>query len=260
VSSIPQRQTGSSAGKALTDFWLLFLGQAFEMRTRWFWYLFQMTFVPVSFIVFLWLLIGRDDPETMLYVVTGNVTQSVAVAGMLSLGQEIGGMKDYQTFEFYASLPISKWSFILALLVRSMIFTLPAAILVLIGGSRIFALDVQLHPLLAVLIPLGGLSLSGLGALVGFYSPNGKIAGLATQILNPIILFLAPVFMARHALPPLLAKTSIFIPTTYLAEAMRDCLTNTVGQRTVTAFLVLTAFSIASTWLVSTKIEWRSRD
>jgi len=255
------RQRGRGAlAKPLVDFWFLFLGQAFEIRTRWFWFIFQMTFVPVSFLLFLWLLIGRDDPAAMLYVITGNVTQGIAMSGMLSLGQEIGGMKDAQTFEFFASLPVSKLGFISAMLFRATVFTIPASVLVFVVGSLFFDLSFQFHPLLLLLIPLGGLSLSGLGALVGFYSPNGKVAGLATQVLNPIIVFLAPVFIAREALPPLLDTTSSFIPTTYLAEALRDCVTGTVGPQTYLAILVLGGFAIVSLWLVAAKVDWRARD
>lgn len=255
-----QKGHQNSLAKSAADFWFLFLGQTFEIRTRWFWFIFQMTFVPLSFILFLWLLVGRENPGAMLYIISGNVTQSLAVSGMLSLGQEIGSMKDYQTFEFFASLPISKLTFVSAMLFRSMVFTIPASVLVLVVGSLFFGLAFRLHPLLFLLIPLGGLSLSGLGALVGFYSPNGSVAGLATQILNPIIVFLAPVFIAREALPPLLAATSAFIPTTYLAEGLRACLTGSVGPETLMALLILTGFSAVSLWLVAARIDWRARD
>ncbi len=246
--------------KAITDFWFLFLGQSYEMRTRWFWYLFQMTFVPAVFIIFLWLLVGRGNPGAMLYVITGNLTQSIATSGMLSLGQDIGGMKDHQSFEFFASLPVSKLTFMCAMLARSMTFTLPSAALVLLIGTLCFGLSFHFDPLLVLLIPLGGLSLSGVGALVGFYSSNGRVAGLATQVLNPIIVFLAPVFMAPAALPPVLAKTSLLIPTTYLASSLRDALAGSVGPHTWRAVLVLAGFVAVSLWLAVAKVEWRVRE
>ncbi len=76
-------------------------------------------------------------------------------------------MKDYQTFEFFASLPVSRLTFVSALLVRAMVFTIPASVIVLVLGPVLFGLSFTFHPLLLVLIPLGGLSLAGLGALVG---------------------------------------------------------------------------------------------
>ncbi|MCL6432237.1 MAG: ABC transporter permease [Anaerolineae bacterium] len=230
------------------------------MRTRWFWFVVQMTFLPLVFVVFLWLLLGRTNPEAMLYVITGNVTQSLATAGMLSLGQEIGSMKDYHTFDFFAALPVGKVAFVMATLVRSMLFTLPSALFVLIVGSLCFGLSFTFHPVLLLVVPLGGLALSGLGALVGFYSPNGRVAGLATQVLNPLIVFLTPVFVPRSALPPAIAIPSVLVPTTHFAEALRAGLRGVVDGQAWTALGILAGFSLLSLWIVSFKIEWRSRD
>jgi ABC-2 type transport system permease protein len=240
-----------------SDFWWLLCGQLFNLRLTWFWYGFQMAFVPLSFVAFFWLFIGRERPEAMVAVVTGSLVMNVTMGSMLSLGQAIGSMKDANAYEYYAALPISRAVFLAALTTRGVLLTLPAALGVFAVGAVLFRL--ALTPIAVLVLVLSAFALSGMGALIGFWSPTGQVASLATQIIQPLITFLAPVYFPVEQLPPILQVTSRFLPTTYAAVALRKTTAGGSLGDVWIEILVLLGFAVLSLILVPLKLSWRAR-
>lgn len=248
----------SGRGKFFTDLWWILVGELYLMRLSWFWYLFQMTFTPLVFMAFFVLFAGSTVAGVTFFVVTGSLAQGLATSSMLTLGQEIGGLKDHNAFEHYAMLPISKVAFLLGMATRAVLFALPSVFVLLVVGVLAFGLPVHVHPLAAVVLFLAGYSMAGLGAFIGFYSPTGNVASLATQIVQPLIVLFAPVYLPVERLPAFLRVTSAFIPTTYVARALRDTLSGAVTPRTYGDVGILLAFTAASLWLAARRLDWRA--
>lgn len=245
--------------KPLKDLMLLFKGHLIEFREDWVWYLTFMSFSSVMFLVFLWLSVGRANPASALYIITGSLTQTLTSSGMLALGQQIGFMKNTSIFDHFAALPISKAAFIAAMVSKSLLFSLPSLVFSLAFASLILKIKICLSASLLLATILGGYSLVGIGAVVGFYSRTERAAILATQYLSPVITFLAPVFMPKEALPRFLQFTSAILPTTYVASAFRGALS---GQPIAAVFRelgVLALWIAGSMILVFPKLDWRGR-
>jgi|GEM_PF-6903843 len=98
--------------KFAVDSWLVFVSQVFELRHLWIWAFVMTSFLPLTLVGFL-LLFGEVSSQRVIYIVTGSITHAITIQAGLSLGQRIGGMKIRRVFDYYASLPISKLSFIL---------------------------------------------------------------------------------------------------------------------------------------------------
>lgn len=244
--------------KGLRDFALLLKGNLIEIRTEWPWYLAFLSFSSVMFLVFLWITLGQDNPGSALYIITGTLTQSLTTAGMLSLGQDIGAMKDRSTFDHYAVLPISKASFVGALVSKALLFSLPSLVFSVAFAAVVLKIRISLNVYGALTVLLGGYSLVGLGSLVGFYSKDGRIASLATQYLSPVVTFLAPVFVPKERLPRFFQVTSSFMPTTYVASALRGAVSgNTTGLARDLAILGM--WTVVSIALVFPRLDWRGR-
>jgi ABC-2 type transport system permease protein len=246
-----------SFGKQARDFWWLLCEQLFHLRLTWFWYLFQVTFVPLTFLAFLWLFIGRVQPEAMLFVVSGSLVMNVSMGAMLSLGQQIGWLKDQNAYEHYAALPISKAIFLAALATRGVLLTLPSALMVLLAGTLFFGLGFSLTALFVLII--SAYAMSGLGAFIGFWSLTAQVASLATQIVQPLWLFFAPVYIPLEYLPYPLQVTSQILPTTYAAAALREALLGEPLLRLLPEVLILLGFAAVSLGLVPLKLDWRAR-
>ncbi len=240
----------------LVIFWVLLKSNLLELRLYWVWYLFMMSFNGAMFVIFIWLLGGRAGA---LYAITGSMTMTLATAAALSLGQDIGGLKDQNAFEYYATLPISKFAFIFALSLRSLVFALPSLFVAMFFGVLLFDFSVTIHPILILIILLGGSSLVGIGALVGFYSKNGRVAGIATQVVQPLITFLAPVFVPFESLPLLLQKTAVIFPTTYIARTLRAALAGNVDAAVYQDLLILAIWVTISYILIFPRLHWRAK-
>lgn len=251
VFDIPRSQ------KLARDFWWLLRSQLFHLRLTWFWYLIQITFVPLTFLAFLWFFLGRAQPEVMLFVITGSLVLNISMGAMLSLGQQIGWLKDQNAYEYYASLPISKAVFLAALVTRGVLLTMPSTLLVLAIGTLFFNMLPDLGTLLVLV--LSAYAMSGLGALIGFWSPTGQVANLATQIVQPLIVLFAPVYIPLEQLPYPLQLTAYFLPTTYAARALRETLAGASVLQLWPEILILLGFTAISLMLVPFKLDWRAK-
>lgn len=256
MSTVPKRSTGRS-GKHLRDFWWLLRSQLFNLRLAWFWYLIQMAFVPLSFLAFLWFFMGQARPEAMPFVVTGSLIMNISLGAMLSLGQDIGWLKEQNAYEHYASLPISKAVFLAALITRGVLLSMPSTFLLLAMGAFFFNLLPNVGALLVLV--LSAYAMSGLGAFIGFWSPTGQIANLATQIVQPLIVLFAPVYIPLEQLPYPLQITAHFLPTTYAARALREALTGASLLELWPEILILASFAVVSLVLVPYKLDWRAK-
>ncbi len=245
--------------KGFRDFLLLFRGNLIDLRTRWTWYVAFLSFSSMMFLVFLWLTVGRANPGSALYIITGSLTQSLTSAGMLSLGQDIGSMKDASIFDHYAALPISKASFIAAMVSKALLFSIPSIAFSLLFAAFVLKIRVVLSIYVFLVVLLGGYCLVGLGAVVGFYSKSGRVAGLATQYLSPIITFLAPVFIPKESLPRVFQMTSTVLPTTYVASALRYALSGETSYELAKDLAVIAVWTVGSLMLVFPRLDWRGR-
>lgn len=243
-----------TAARAPVTFALLLLGELFSLRLDWFWYLLQVSFVPLAhlfFVRFLW-----NDEQSAFYAVTGSLVATMSLSAMLSLGQYIGHLKQLNAYEHYAALPISPRTFVLAIATRGVILSLPAMLIVAFVG--IILLDLRITLIEVLILLVGAYAMSGIGTLIGFLSPKGQTASLITQITQNIIIFLAPIYVPPDRLPVFLQYSAKLIPTVYIASSLRASLQGLPLTEILPDFGVLIAFAVTSMVLVPMGIKWRN--
>jgi ABC-2 type transport system permease protein len=243
--------------KHVRDFGWLLWSELFLLRATWFWYLVQLAFVPVSYLVFLWLLVGRQSPEAMLYATTGSWVMTLSGGAMLSLGQHVGSLKDQHAYEYYATLPVAKAVFVSAVTTRGVLLALPSLVVVMAISSLVFGFAVPPAGLLVLV--LSAYAMSGFGACIGFWSPSAQVASLTTQVLQTIVTLLAPVFVPLEALPGPLRVTSQLWPTTHAALALRAAMTGAPPEVFWPPVMILAGFAAVSLGLVPRRLDWRAR-
>lgn len=241
--------------KHLRDFWWLLVGELFSLRLEWFWYLLQVSFVPLSFLAFLWFFIGQIRPEAMAFIMTGSLVLTVSMGTMLSLGQHIGWLKGVNAFEHYAALPISKATFLAALATRGVLLALPSLLIVSVVGGLL--LGFWLGPAAWLVLVLSAYAMSGIGAFIGFWSPTAQVASSATQVVQPLIILFAPVYFPLEQLPFVLQVTARLLPTTYSAGALRGVMAGEGLLELYPELLILLGFAVISLVLVPLKLDWR---
>jgi len=243
--------------KTARDFLWLLRGELFLLRETWYWYLVHSSFVSVSYLAFLWLLVGRQGLVDVTHLVVGSLVAGLSLGGMLSLGQHLGLLKERNAFDYYAALPISKAAFVAAATTRGTLLALPSNVVVAVLSAVFFNVSLPLTTIPILL--LSAYAMTGLGAVIGFWSPSAQVASLLTQILQTVIVFFAPVYYPPEVLPEFLRMTSYLWPTTHAATAIRAAITGDTAA-VYTSVAVLAGFCLVSLVLVPMRLDWRARD
>ncbi|HWE62950.1 MAG TPA: ABC transporter permease [Chloroflexota bacterium] len=245
--------------RTLVTFGDLFTIQFASVRTAWQWFFLVSSVIPLGLLFFLHSVAMTRNTATILYYITGNVIISLMLNSLAMLAGQLSWAKQSNTFDFYAGLPVSRAALILAIVAIAVLFAIPGMILLLILGGLIFVLPLSINPLVVLVLLLTPLALSGLGALIGVLAPSQQVANVVTNLSLVVVMFLSPVLAPAAALPGVLRVTSWLLPPTYAAEALRITLAGTVNAVVWRDLAILILFSVASLYLVTSKLDWRSR-
>lgn len=237
----------------------LFLIQFSGVRTAWQWIFLVSAVMPLGLLFFLSFVARTTSPATLLYYITGNVVVALMLNPLFMLSGQLSWAKQSKAFDFYAGLPISRTALILAAISVSVMFTIPGMVLFLVLGMLLFHLLIVPSPLIVVVMILSPLALSGLGATIGILAPNQQVSGVIANIFMVLVMFLSPVFVPLSRLPGLLQVTARLLPPTYAGDALRQTLSGNLGAGFVLDVLVLAGFSLVSFYLVTSRLDWRSR-
>jgi ABC-2 type transport system permease protein len=228
-----------------------------EYRSLWFYYVFFGLAWPLGFLFFLSALGGTFSPDRAIFTMGGNMATSIAFGPTFILIHKIGYGKESHEFDYWATLPLPKLSFVLSVVSVALLLALPGLAGIYLLGVLMLHLSLSGGLALLVLIPLGALPLAGLGALLGSYAPDGQTGGVIGNILLMVISFLSPMFVPLPLLPEPLRILALLIPTTYVADTFRFVLGGHTQLAPSVDILVIAACSVGFLSLVHRKLDWR---
>lgn len=235
--------------------WFLIKSELSTLRLDWKWAILVVMISPLCTLFFLYNILGTNDDEILRYTVTGNMVLSLVTGTMLTLGQELGFLKEIRGFDYYSVLPLKKINLIIAYVTRATINTCPSMIIILLIGKYILNVSISIHWSLVLVFLISGYSLSAVGACIGMYSRDSSQASMMTQIIQPLVVYLFPVFLPTSSLPKILQIISYVIPTRYVAQALRSSCN---GKFDILSTIVLFFFCTISVILIEKKLDWRA--
>jgi ABC-2 type transport system permease protein len=237
----------------------LFFVQFSTIRTGWQWIFLTSSALPLGILLFMSFIVPHSHRGTVLYFISGNVVVALMLNPLFMLSGQLSWARQSHAFDFYAGLPLSRTALIIAGISVTVMFTIPGMILLLIVGMQVFHLWVFPNLLIILIMLLAPTALSGVGALIGVLAPNQQISGVTANLMMLIIMFLSPIFAPAARLPAFLQMTSRLLPTTYAAEALRQTLNGRITGRFALDLAVLALYSLVTIYIVTTKLDWRSR-
>jgi ABC-2 type transport system permease protein len=255
AASAPTMRKKSSA--VVTELFYLLRIQYADVRETWIWVVVLASVFPLTTLLFMRFFLESPSPDTVMRIVSGNLIFPIIIMGINGLGNQIAWSKHQGQFTFYASLPISKVNFLLAFMIRGLLMSLPSVLIMSILAQFVF--DVRFHFNIG-LLPMVLLSVAGpagIGALIGFLSPNQELTNMITNLLMVFLNFLTPVMIDIHQLPPVLQAVSYVFPTTYAADGLRQLLQGNWTTAVSLDMLALALFTIVSFWIASRNMDWR---
>jgi ABC-2 type transport system permease protein len=229
-----------------------------EIRTIWYWYFIFSLFLPLAMVFgFARMGSGLTDRASLIYIISGSAIFSVANDGLYTVAVRIGSMKKEGMLLYYASLPISKIAFVVAIVLARLVVTLPGMLAPLVFGSVVYHIDLDFSPWIVLLLPLMALAMCSIGMALGSFINSLELIQIVVNMLLFMLVMAAPVFIPMESLPAPMQILGYLLPPTYAADALRHALNQTIGTAFYTDIAVLTGMIILSFFVLNRWLRWQ---
>lgn len=200
---------------------------------------------------------GRD-PETLAYILTGNMVMSLLFGTFDRVAGHFAYMRMVGRLDFFATLPIYRSALIVATVIAFLALSLPSLLLTLLFGMVILDLPLVISPWILVVIPVTGCSLCGLGTLIGIITRTPETAVTYSTLITFLLMGSGPVIVPLDRLPGVMQWLSLLSPATYAASALRQTVLDLPDRIPLGVDLaVLGLFLAGSLWIVGRHMDWR---
>lgn len=199
-----------------------------------------------------------SGPDAVAYVLTGNVVMSLLFGTFDKVASHFAYMRIVGRLTYFATLPIYREALILATVIAFLVLALPAVVITLVVGTLLLDVPLHISPWIVLVVPLVGVSLCGLGALIGIVVRTPEEVGTLSSLITFVLVGFGPVILPPDRLPDVVNTLSYLSPATYAASALRQCLLDMPGRTPLAVdVLVLAALLAGSLWGVARRMDWR---
>jgi ABC-2 type transport system permease protein len=219
------------------SFSAVFTGQLARARTAAIPIFMAATVQSVGLIVLLKGLVDTTSAITQQSVVAGSSVTVVSFVALNLLAQRYGALRASGALDYFGALPVRPSAIVTATAAAWALFTVPGTILVAVGGAIFYGLPLANVWVIAPVVVAAGISLAGLGALLGLLAPRPEIATVAGQLGMAIVMFLG--LVPAHRLPGIVQAVRAVVPSTYAVDAFAESFQERVRWWVVTADLAI---------------------
>lgn len=192
-----------------------------------------------------------------LWLTSGAASQTVVTTALVVLPQKLTQDKTEGKLAYLLTLPISRETYILVQIAFVALTTLPCTAFAVALGAWHYDISLDVSAAVLVVVPLAIFSLAGVGVAISMLSPFHQLTNALTQLTMFYVLLFAPVLFPKEQLPELLQHVSVYMPPTYVADAMRSALTNLPGTHLGRSLFMMAAFAVASIALSAVTVRRR---
>ena len=229
---------------------------------RWSWrgLMLTSTVAPLLGIAGLSVFARDSGPQALAYVLTGNLVMSLLFGTFDRVAGHFAYMRIVGRLDFFATLPITRAALILATVLAFMVLALPSLLITLVVGTLLLDVPLAFQPGIVLAVPLTGVALCGLGALIGIVLPTPEEVGNLSSLITFLLLGLGPVIIPPDRLPGAIRVLGYLSPATYAASALRQTVLDMPDRVPLAVDLgVLAAVLVGSLWLVGRRMDWRQQ-
>ncbi len=246
------------ARKFFVDLKFLSLEQLFIVRANWKLYLIFSAILPLV-MVFGFGRIGNltTNQNNLLFIISGSSIITVVNEGIVNMAARIGLIRMEGRLIYYASLPINKTAFILAMLCSRLVVNLGSMLIPIMLGPFFYNIKVDLNPWIIILLPLTVLSLTSLGVALGSFIREYDLIVMLGNLLLLIVTLASPVFTPKDDLPLPLQILGAILPPTYAADALRRALAGNITADFYFDLFILVLMTLVSLYIVNRFLRWR---
>jgi ABC-2 type transport system permease protein len=218
-----------------STFAAVFVGQLSRARLAAIPIFLAATLQSVGLVVLLKGLVDSTSAVTRQSVVAGSSVTVVSFVALNLLAQRYGALRASRALDYYGALPVRPSAVVTATAAAWASFTVPGSVLVAVGGAAFYKLPLAHVWVIAPVVVAAGVSLAGLGALLGLLAPRPEIATVAGQLGMSLVMFLG--LVPAHRLPGILQAARAIVPSTYAVDAFAESFRSRPNWATVSSDL-----------------------
>jgi len=204
----------------LASFGAIFAGQLARARAAAIPIFMAATLQSVGLVVLLKGLVDTSTAVTEQSVVAGSSVTVVSFVALNLLAQRFGALRASGALDYFGALPVRPSAIVTATAAAWASFTVPGSVLVAVGGAIFYGLPLANVWVIVPVVIAAGISLAGLGALLGLIAPRPEIATVAGQLGMALVMFLG--LVPAHRLPGVIQAVRAVVPSTYAVDAFAE--------------------------------------
>lgn len=231
--------------------------QLLEFRTAWIYLVVFGCVVPLGLVFWMSRMGGEMTLDKAVFILGGNLVTSIVYGPTSGMIGKIGWGKEHRTFDYWASLPLPKLGWVLATVTVYLLLALPSVAIIFAVSALALGIPLVNGLVLIPLIPLGALSMVGLGAFLGLISPNGQTSNLFGNAMIGVVTFLTPTLLPLEQMPTVMQWIARCLPTTYAADAFRLALAGEYGSALAIDAGILLLSSLVFLWALAKRLDFR---
>jgi ABC-2 type transport system permease protein len=235
----------------------LFLIQLSQWRWSWRRLIFANALTSLISIGGLGIFARNSGLESLVYVLIGNIVLMLIFGNQTRVANNFAYMRVMGTLSYFATLPIRRWVLILATIMSFLTLSLPSLVITALVGALLLGVELHVHPLIMLVVPVCTLAMSSIGALIGTYARVPEEASSVSQFIALAMICIGPVAIPPEQLPAFIVTLGWLSPATYVASAFRQTLIGPVTSRLVIDVIALAGLAVVIFWLAGRRIAWR---
>lgn len=219
--------------------------------------LFWTLLFPAFFILLFGLIYGQtvwDDIRAIDYLLPGIIIMALMVTGIMYTTVAFVEDRAKGVYRRLSLTPIGKHIVILAQLANRFLLIVAQSALLVIVGTLVFQINLNGNWLLFVsLVSLGALCFLSIGmALTGLIKSSAS-ANAISMIVFFTLMFLGGIFFPVEVMPPFISHVANVLPSTHLADALREVIIYGNGIGDIWVNVVVTIGWVLGAFLIAVK-------
>ncbi|MDO4645723.1 MAG: ABC transporter permease [Propionibacteriaceae bacterium] len=237
--------------------WGLLILQLSNWRWSWPQILLTGLLVPLmSLLGISYLAHQAGNGDALVYAVSGAITMALSFESQNKVSANYAYLKANGALEFYSSLPVRKWHFILATSLIFSLFSVPSLLVILLVSWLFLQVTLVLSPLTLLAAILCIFPFVSVGALIGNLSASPEQASSISLAATLATSAVGPVAVSPDLLPDWFNRLGMFNPGYHVAELVRAGFLGEFDDTLGVSVVVVCVLAVGMSALAAQVMRW----
>lgn len=194
------------------------------------------------------------------YFTAGLIAYAIMMSSFSTMAISLTTQRETGLLKRYRGTPMPAWTFLCALIARSILLVIAMVVVLLLIGHLAFDVSIPAHtiPGLVIYVVLGTAALCALGIALTAVTNSAEVASTVAPFSAVILSFISGVFIPADQLPGWLVEVGEVFPLAHLAQGLQTTLfadASGIGLRAENV-VILAAWGLVALLVAARFFRW----